>query len=150
VPRDLVFGPPAGEARPQGPLNPGGDNARPMLSASVRRRIGRRELLRDGLKVEVLVREAARVDVVHDTHGLAHVAGKGGSTDRPKTVVLDRAHARLERPGGKVKLRLRPHGRARRRLEGVKGAVATRLLISVVDAAGNERIVTERVEVGRG
>lgn len=94
------------------------------------------------------VREAARVHVVHDTHGLVREPGEGGSSDRPRVVVLDRARARLERPGGSARIRLRPRGWARKRLEGARGPITTRLLISAVDAAGNERIVTERVEVG--
>ena len=149
VPEDLVFGPPAGELRPGGPLNPGADTKAAKVRVEARKRVGRSAFLREGLTVRVSVNEAARVAVAHDSHALAHEPGKGGSTPRPKTVVLAREKAVVERGGGKVRLRLRPGKRARRMLDRHREPVATRVLVSVTDGAGNERVLTRTVRIGR-
>ena len=148
IPEDFVFGPPAGEARPQGPLNPGADAERPRARVSTRARVSRASFLERGITVRVRVEEAASVVAVHDTHALEREPGRGGSSPRPKTVRLARARGTVERAGGTVTLRLRPARAALARLRRDRGRVPTRVLVSVRDGAGNERVLTERVRIG--
>ena len=46
VPKDLVYGPPAGEARPGGPLNPGADGKDPKGKVKAPKRIARKAFAR--------------------------------------------------------------------------------------------------------
>ena len=94
------------------------------------------------------VKEAATVAVAHDTNALAHRHGLGGETPRSKRVVFDRTKAFAERGGAPVKLRLEPTKKALRLLERADGPVSTRLLVSAVDAAGNESVLTAKVRIG--
>lgn len=148
-PAALVYGPPAGELRPKGPLNPGDDRTKPKVRATVRKRVIRKRLLGDGLTVRVHADEAARVAVTLDTMDLVREPGKGGSSDRPRNVVLSRAKTTIERGAKSVKVELRPpRGRARKLLGKEKGQVRGRILVAVKDGSGNKRIVTERVTIG--
>ncbi|UJA19194.1 DUF839 domain-containing protein [Thermoleophilia bacterium SCSIO 60948] len=150
VPGHLVFGPPAGERRPQGPLNPGADERRPGARVRVERRVARERLLGRGLVVRVSADEASRVAIVHDTPDLASNPGRGGSTRRPENIVLDLAEAIVERGEGSVRVVLRPAAgsRGRRLLRRGSEAIDSRVMVSVTDAASNERILSERVRVG--
>ena len=47
-----------------------------------------------------------------------------------------------------MKLRLESTKKALRLLERADGAVSTRLLVSAVDAAGNESVLTAKVRIG--
>ena len=78
VPRDFAYGPPAGEARPSGPLNPGGDDGRPAVRAGAAKAVGRSPLVRKGLAVRVDTDEAATVSITLDSLDLARTKGKGG------------------------------------------------------------------------
>ena len=78
VPKDLVYGPPAGEARPGGPLNPGADGKDPKGKVKAPKRIARKAFARDGIAVTVKVDEASTVAVRLDTHALAQRPGIGG------------------------------------------------------------------------
>jgi len=143
-----AFGPPAGETRPQGPLNPGRDTTAPRVSVSVARRVGRRSLVRRGLAVRVKSSEAAQVFVALRTPSLSRVAGRGTGSARPRSVRLAKARARVER-GGTVRLKLRLGRGGRVRLRRRSGALRARVIVSVTDAAGNRRLVARVVRVGR-
>lgn len=148
-PASFVFGPPAGEVRPSGPLNPGPDTSRPNGKIKAKKQVPRRGYLRRGVAVEVEVDDAATVSVVQDTHALSKKPGKGGSTDRPRNIVLARAETVIESGGGSVKLTLPPpKGRAKGLLGKQPDAVKTRLLVSITDGAGNERVLTRKLKVG--
>ena len=148
VPRDLIFGPPAGDARPSGPLNPGADRDDPDGRLRARRRIGRRSLARNGLAIKLRLDEAARVAAVLDTPALANEPQEDRPVPRPRRTILARARARYERDQGTVKLVLRPGGRARRALDRAGEPVRARILVSAIDGAGNERVFTRRVTIG--
>jgi hypothetical protein len=147
VPGELVYGPPAGKLRPSGPLNPGADKGSPKAKLRAKRHIDRSGLLRKGLRLEITAKEAAKAAITLDSAALATTAGRGGSTRRPKNIVLAREDARLERDAGGTTVRLRPEGGARRRLARARGSIAARVLVSVVDGAGNERVLTRRVTI---
>ncbi len=149
-PPELVYGPPAGELRPKGPLNPGDDKTKPKARLAVRKRVSRKRLLDDGLSLRVHADEAARVAVTLDTMDLVREPGKGGSTDRPRNVVLSRSKGEIARGERATEVRLPPpKGRARRLLGKDESRVRARVLISVVDGAGNEKLVTRRLWIGR-
>ncbi len=146
-PEDFVFGPPAGEARPGGPLNPGPDSAGPQLRLGSRPRIGRGNLARTGLRVRVGVDEAVEVSVAYRSADLLRVRGRGGSTERPRTVTLARATERFDRGGETVpRLRLRPN--ARRRVRRARRSFRTQILVVARDGAGNRTSVVRSVRVG--
>jgi hypothetical protein len=95
----------------------------------------------------VKVREPGTISIQHDTHALLSKPGRGGSTERPRNVVLARAAADAE-DAGTVAVRLPgPRGRARRLLRREPDRVPSRLLVSFVDAAGNERVVSRDLSV---
>ena len=146
MPKDLVYGPPAGEARPGGPLGAAADTTRPITQLAAPIGVTLASLAKDGLRVNIRVREAATIAAVHDTSGAESRAGLGGSTARPVTTVISRAGARIESGGGTALFRMRPSTRALKKLKG-KGKVDTRLLVSVVDGAGNELVLTRKVRV---
>ena len=146
-PADFVFGPPAGEVRPRGPLNPGPDGAGPRLSVGARRRIGRRTLGAAGLRVRVRTDEAAEVSVTYRSADISRVRGRGGSTDRPRTVTLARGGARLDRAGERI-VRLRLGRGARARLRRHRRAFRARVLVVARDGAGNRSSAVLTVSVG--
>ena len=148
-PESLVFGPPAGEVRPKGPLNPGADKEAPDVGLRSRPTISRDRYLDRGLSIKVRTGEAGSISVRQDTHALSKVTGKGGSTDRPLNVPLSKARAIAE-GAGTVEMKLpAPSGKAKRLLAKQSGEVKTRLVISVLDGAGNEQVVTRKVVVGK-
>ena len=147
-PVEHVFGPPAGEARPKGPLNPGADRKDPGIGLRSRRKISRGRLLDHGFTVKVRSSEAGTIAVKHHSLDLVKEPGKGGSTDRPRSVLISRAKATVEAGGGRVEIRLpAPRGRAKRLLEDARGDVSSRLLVSVVDGAGNESTLTRGLTI---
>jgi len=146
-PADFMFGPPAGEARPDGPLNPGPDATGPRLSVGSRKRIGSRTLGTAGLRVRVRVDEAAQVSVAYRSADILRVPGRGGSTPRPKTVTLARAFQRFERPG-EVVARLKLGRNARLRLRRRKRSFRARVLVVARDGAGNRATAVRTVSVG--
>ena len=148
LPSDFAYGPPAGEARPGGPLNPGADGRRPAVTAGAAKAVGRSALTKKGLAVRVAADEAATVSITLDSLDLARVKGKGGSTPRPRRVKLAAAETVLERPGGEVALRLKLDRRARRALARRRKKLRMRVLVSARDGAGNVRTATRTVRVG--
>ena len=148
-PKELVYGPPAGELRPKGPLNPGDDKRRPVARAGVRDRISRERLLDEGLRVRVVADEAASAAITLDTLDLVREPGMGGSSERPRNVVLSRKKADLPRSGA-IEVQLPgPKGRARKLLDGEPGRVRGRVLVSLEDGNGNKRVVTRRLWISR-
>jgi len=147
VPEDFVYGPPAGELRPNGPLNPGPDKARPRLSVRSARRISRRRLTRRGLAVRVNPGEAASVTTVLRTSDLKRRKGKGGSTPRPVSTRLSKTESRVER-GGDAAFRLRPDRRTRKRLKRRPKKLRARLVVVAEDAAGNQTTLVRRIRIG--
>ncbi len=142
-PSDFIFGPPAGEDRPAGPLNPRPDPAGPELRVRAPRRISLRRLLRRGLKVRVSTSEPARLALGLRTPGLGSVSRADGSTPRPRSVRLAKlalGDARSEAGGGpvRIKLGLRPRAkkRLRRRIARRREPVPARLITVAVDANG--------------
>ncbi len=148
VPSDFAYGPPAGEVRPAGPLNPGADGTRPAVVARAARAVGRSPLTRKGLLVRVSTNEAVTLSITLDSLDLARVKGKGGSTPRPRRVKLATAETVVERPGGEAALRLKPTRRGRRALARRRKKLRVRVLVSARDGAGNIRTATRTVSVG--
>ena len=118
-----TFGPPAGE-RTSGPLRA----AQGEVRVSVRRRIGRRTLLRRGLEVEVRAPAGAQVSAVLDTADLLRSASLDGTAERPRTVVLARRRFRGLDRARRPRLRLGPS--ARRRLRRRRRGLTARLLVT--------------------
>ena len=143
-----VFGPPAGELRPDGPLaaDPG-DVFPPEVRLRVAGKVARSRLLSRGLGVNVEVDEPATVTIALRSGDLARRAGLGGSSDRPRPVTLARRRRRLDR-GEPVVLRLKPGRRARARLRRRRSELRALLTVLVRDDAGNVRIETRRVRIG--
>lgn len=143
-----VFGPPAGELRPGGPLamDPG-DPFAPELELRVARAVSRSRVLSRGLGVRVKLDEPGTVTAALRTGELASRSGLGGSTDRPRAVTLAKRRARVER-GETVVLRLKLGRRARARLRRRGGPVRTTLSLLVRDEAGNTRVETRRLRIG--
>ncbi len=135
--------------RPGGPLNPGPDSAGPGLTVGARRRIGRRTLSAGGLRVRVRTDEAAEVSVTYRSADISRVRGRGGGTDRPRTVTLARAGARLDRAGERI-VRLRLGRGARARLRRHRRAFRARVLVVARDGAGNTTSAVRTVSVGPG
>lgn len=147
-PDDFVFGPPAGQIRPNGPLNPGPDGAGPTLTVGSRSRIARRTLTTQGLRVRVRVSEPAEVSVAYRSADILRIPGMGGSTPRPKTVTLARAAATFER-GGEVVARLKLGRNARLRLRRHRRRVKAQVLVVARDGAGNRSTAVRTVVVGK-
>jgi hypothetical protein len=148
MPPELTFGPPAGEVRPNGPLNPGGDRKDPNGKLKAKRTISRKALARDGLAVTLNLSEAAQVAAVLDSSDLGNEPRGNRPFARPKRTVLARTVARFENNQGKARLVLQPDKAGLRALGKNKGVVSARVLTSAVDAAGNETILTIKIEIG--
>jgi hypothetical protein len=138
-----TFGPPAGE-RSSGPLREAQDETNAALRVAVRRRIGRRALLRRGLVVEVRAPAGARVSVVLDSADLARGARQNG-TERPRTVVLARRRFRGLDRARRPRLRLGPT--ARRRLSRRRRGFGARLLVTARLGDGRRLSAVRRIRV---
>ena len=148
LPRDFAYGPPAGEARPGGPLNPGADGRRPAVTTKAAKAVGRSALAKKGLAVAVKADEASTVSITLDSLDLSRVKGRGGSTQRPKRVKLATTEMILERPGGEASVRLKLDRRARRALARRRKKLRVRVMVSARDGAGNVRTAARTVKVG--
>jgi hypothetical protein len=135
------FGPPAGE-RSGGPLRLGDDGE---LRVRVRRRVGRRTLMRRGLTVEVEAPRGALVLAVLDTADLLRTPGPEGTADRPKTVALARRYLLgAERPRRR---RMRLGSAARRRLHPRRRPFTARLLVTASVPGGRRLSAVRRIRV---
>jgi hypothetical protein len=148
MPSDLTFGPPAGEARPNGPLNPGADRKDPNGKLKAKKKIGRKALERDGLAVTLELNEAAQVAARLDSADLEKEPRGNRPFARAKRTVLAQTARRFENNQGKAKLVLLPDKAGRKALKKNKGVVKARVLVSAVDAAGNETALEIKIEIG--
>jgi len=142
---------PAGEQRPNGPLNPGpaGDAAAPLLSLRVRPRMRRAPLLARGVPVRVRTSEDTRVSITLETPNLARErAAEGRGPDRPRTIRLTRSSAVATTANRTRLARLRLGRRARARLRRRPRALEARVIATAIDAAGNRSVVTDTVRIG--
>lgn len=150
-PEDFIYGPPAGERRPRGPLNPGPDEVGPRIRVETRKRIGTRRLRRLGLPVEITTSEAAELALALRSSSFGSRRGKGGSSDRPRSIrlaKLERGEAVTEMGGGTVRLRLRPGRRGRRKLlKRRERRLSARLIAVAVDANGNRRATVAKLRI---
>lgn len=145
---DFAFGPPAGEVRPNGPLNPGGDRKKPKAKIKVKKKVDRDKFLRRGLVVDVAVNEAGTVAVQLDSPDLATKPGKGTSSPRPRNTILGRAQVTVEKNTKSVEVAIpKPRGKARTLLNRNKSEVRARVLVSYVDGAGNESTATKQLKL---
>ena len=142
---DFTYGPPAGELRPKGPLNPGPDRGKPALGVQVPARIGADRLIDQGLRVRVKPGEAVRLAVALTSFDLERDRDER-DLERPRPTRLARVGGVRAERGETVKLRLRPEGPGRKLLAAHGGeAIEARLVVVARDGAGNRRIVTRRV-----
>ena len=134
------FGLPAGE-RSSGPLHGGVSE----LSVRVRRRIGRRTLLRRGLLTEISAPAGARVTAVLDTADLLRSSSPDGTTERPRSVALARRRFRARDRSLRLRLRLGPA--ARRRLRRSRRPLTARLLVTARLPNGRRLSEVRRIRV---
>lgn len=154
-PPDFVYGPPAGEARPDGPLNPGPDDKAPELGIGARRRIGARRLIRRGLGVELSSNEPVRLAVALRSTGFGKRRHSPGTIKRPRSIrlaELELGEARLERGERSVRVKLELGRKARRKLRRRAGRrrqpLPARLIAVAVDGAGNRTAEVLEMEIG--
>jgi hypothetical protein len=111
----------------------------------VRRRVGRRSLLRRGLAVEVTAPAGSVVTAVLDTADLLRRPGPDGTTDRPRTIALARRRFRARSRVREARLRLGP--KARRRLRRRRRPLTARLLVTARLPDGRRLSEVRRVRV---
>ncbi len=122
-PAGSPFGLAAGE-RQGGPLR----RRAAELSLKAPSRVRRTALLRRRLVIDVEAPAGSRVSAVLDTPDLLTTPGPGGTTDRPRTVVL--ARRRFRGLPGSQRLRLRLDPSARRRLRRRRRSLTARILVT--------------------
>ena len=139
-----TFGPPAGE-RSSGPLRAAQDESKAEVRVAVRRRIGRRRLLRRGLVVEVRAPAGAQVSVLLDSAELLREPAQDAAAARPRTVVLARRRFRALERARRPHLRLGPA--ARRRLSRRRRGFNARLLVTARLENGRRLSTVRRIRV---
>jgi uncharacterized protein len=156
-PADFVYGPPAGEARPRGPLNPAGDQTRPRLRVKTRKRIGSRRLIRRGLRVKVRTGEPALLAFTLLSSDFGTKPRKIDGQRRTRSVRLARIERgeraiEMNQPAARATLKPRraARSRLRKRLARKGGPIAARLLVVAVDGNGNRTAVAKRIKIRRG
>ena len=154
-PDDFIFGPPAGEARPEGPLNPGPDTDGPRLRVKSRKRISVRRLRRRGLPLKLRTGEPAQLAVSLRSSDLRADRDPGGGADRPRSTRLAQlglGELRAESGGIRVRhdLELSKRGKRRlRRLKQRRTTIDARLVAVAVDGSGNRTTMVRKVEIRR-
>ena len=140
----IVYGPPAGERAGGGPLG----TPKPRLRVTAPRRLRRLGLLRRGISVTLSSRARLEATVSLDSADLLSRPGRGGSSRRPKPVLLGRKEVELpvER---EITVRLRPSARGRRLLARRRRPLDARIVVSGRDLAGNRVAVVRMVRVSR-
>jgi uncharacterized protein len=113
------------------------------LKVSAPRRISLAALRRSGLPVEIRVAEPAVLRVALRTDDLRRVAGARGSTERPRTVTLDRRHLRTKKT---VRLRLRVSAAEARRLRAAR-PLTLQVAVSARGQDGFTRVAQRRVRL---
>ncbi len=143
-PPPIVYGPPAGERAGGGPLG----KARPRVRVAAAGRLRRLGLLRRGITVTLRSRARLEATVSLDSADLLSRPGRGGSSRRPKPVLL--ASRRVELPVEReVTVRLRPSGRGRRLLARRRRSADARIVVSGRDPAGNRVAEVRIVRISR-
>ena len=143
-----VFGPPAGEARPNGPLNPAGDAGPPGLRVKVGKQVSRGAFTGRGIPVRIAVDEASRLIVTLTTPDLAKPRRRASDRVlRPVQTRLASAQLRSERDGS-TRISLKPPKSARRKLGKRSKALRARLTVRARDGAGNTTVVTRDIRIG--
>lgn len=107
------------------------------------RRISLAALRRSGLPVEIRVEAPTALRVALRTDDLRRVPGARGSTQRPRTVTLDRRRLRAERT---VRVRLRVSAAEARRLRAAK-PLTLQVAVSARGADGVMRVAQRRVRL---
>jgi hypothetical protein len=107
------------------------------------RRISLAALRRSGLPVEIRVFEPTAARVALRTDDLRSVPGARGSTDRPRTVTLDRRRLRADTT---VRVRLRVSAAEARRLRAAK-PLTLHVAVSARGADGVMRVAQRRVRL---
>ncbi len=127
------------------PIAAGAPAARGPRGLRVRaaRRVSLAALRRSGLPVEIVVGEATLLRVALRTDDLRRVPGARGSTDRPRTVTLDRRRLRAETT---VRVRLRVSAAEARRLREAK-PLTLHVAVSARGADGVMRVAQRRVRL---
>ena len=153
-PKDFVYGPPAGEARPNGPLNPAADKKAPKLQVSARKRIGARRLAGRGLPVRVSSNEPARLAFALRSTGFGKERHSPDTPKRPKSISLAESRLGAERiemnqRSATIRLALgkRAKRKLRRRAARSRKPIPARLIAVAVDGAGNRRAVVRKLEI---
>ena len=123
-------------------LPPAVDGA-PELRAP--RRISLAALRKRGLRVDVRLEERGDLQVALRTDGLRNVPGNRGSTQRPKTVTLDRRR-RANARAGRHRIRLRVSPAEARRLKRAR-PVELRVAVVVKLKSGVRQVETARVRL---
>lgn len=139
---------PAGELRPDGPLNLGDDRTRPRLEVSVPRRVRSKPIFKRGLLVKVQASEASSISLLLTTANLSTKRDEAGLA-RPRTIRLSRTPMTKLQPGRTRPFRMRFGRRARVRLRRRPKPLTARLIVMAEDQAGNRRFVVRTVRVGR-
>jgi uncharacterized protein len=119
------------------------------LTVRAPRRIRRRLLLRRGLPVRITASRPVTVSAALTTAALASRPGKGGSTQRPVTVLLTRQRGLRLRRAGSLRLRLKPGRKGRVRLRRRARSLEARLVVLAVNDAGERAVAVRRVRIGR-
>ena len=141
---------PAGEQRPNGPLNPRRDSSGPRLGVRVVGRGRRAPLLARGLPVRVRSSKSARVALTLTTANLVQRPDPNGGTPRPRTIRLSRRSGVALRPRKVRLLRMRFGPKARARLLRRPRPLTARLTVTAVDPAGNRTTVVRTVRIRAG
>ena len=123
-----------------------GSGGRLRLKVSVRRAVGLRRLLGQGLEVSVSASRPATLEIGLTTPDLRTVPGERGSSRRPRTTRLARRMVRL-RGAGRRRVRLRLGRGAATKLRR-HGGVTARLTVQGRDTTGNVAVVLRTVRVG--
>jgi hypothetical protein len=110
-----------------------------------RRRIALGALRRRGLLVDVWLEEPGELRVALRTDDLVQVAGRGGSTRRPRTVTLDRRRRSGAR-AGRHRVRLRVTAAEARRLRRAR-ARDLRIAVMAKLESGVTQVATRRVRL---
>ena len=142
--------PPGTQTATVDPLDPdtaggAGGSAGPGLKISAARRVTVSTLLRRGIPINVSIRQPGRVTLALRTADLEREPGQRGSTDRPRIVTLATAERTFSR-AGRYKLILKPRGRIRLRLKGIR-TIDTRCTVQARAPSGFVQVVNRRVRV---
>lgn len=157
-PPDFIYGPPAGEVRPRGRLNPGPRPIFPRVEVTAPKAIGDGSLRELGLPVTVEADDEAQVAITLTTLDLERDEGSDGSSDRPVLTDLARQSLDLvpdDRGGGKRQLALELDQESqklvRERFRGRAGAATLRLTMAAVNPEGRRvaKLIRVKLEPSR-